>query len=97
MTTENITQTILDGKIYAHVVSVAKSWMSRRIKFYLVEDWQIVNVSNEIADVTGNKYDWDKGIFVSGCGMHMIFATLYNYLLNKGYKHADWSQRYNML
>ena len=96
---------IINGKIYADVVHVSSSGMSRRIKFYLVEKNHIVRITHIIAWLAtyvdlgeyqqGKKYLTGHGLNVGGCGMDMIFHTLYNCLpYNKA---KNWSQNYNTL
>jgi hypothetical protein len=102
-------QAILDGKIYADVVSVSRSGLSRRIKFYQVVKYNnytaIARSTVYVAWLTGwidcgkyqqgKKYLIEEGLTVYGCGMDMIFHTLYDAL---GYDTAkDWNQQYNRL
>lgn len=64
-------------KIYAIVNSVSRSGMSRRIEFYVVDNNDIIRIGFYISRFLGYKYDADKGgLFVSGCGMDMIFSVL---------------------
>jgi hypothetical protein len=103
---ESVLKTIKAGKIYANVLSVSKSGMSRKIGFYrAVKGQRIENVTAVIAWLSGHvkpgeykqgKY-WLKedGLTVGGCGMDMIFHTLYNCM---PYSQAKkWNQRYNII
>jgi hypothetical protein len=93
---------IKKGKIYAKIESVSRSGMSRRISFYMVINNRIERVTSQIAWLAGYEtpgyYNYkviDNGLQVSGCGMDMIFATLYNCM---PYKQArKWNQQYNIL
>lgn len=104
-------QAILDGEIYATVNSVSKSGTSRRISFYRPgineKDGRpfISRCTNEIAWLTGwvkpgefksyGKYMAEYGLKVGGCGMDMIFHTLYTAV---GYPEAsNWHQKYQTL
>lgn len=100
---QKVQKAILEGKIYANVNSVSRSGMSRRISFYMVEDGAIARVTREVAWLTGwvpvgehksrGKWMVDAGLWVGGCGMDMIFHTLYC-AIPQG---AEWNQRYNTL
>lgn len=102
---QKVQKAILDGKIYANVNSVSRSGMSRRISFYMVENDHIRRVTREVAWLTGwvpvgehksrGKYMVDAGLWVGGCGMDMIFHTLYCALSQEQSK--EWNQRYNVL
>ena len=106
---EDTRKAILDGKIYTQIVSVAKSGMSRRIRFFMVnENKAIIDVTAPIGWLTGwidaskeddkyksrGKYAREAGLYVGGCGMDMIFHTLY--VAIGGHK-TEWNQRYNTL
>jgi hypothetical protein len=89
---------IIKGAIIADVVSVSKSGISRRIKFYYIKNNKIVRATNAIHFLLnkGSKHIInDEGLKVSGCGMDMIFHTLYNCLEYK--KRDKWGQNYNTL
>lgn len=64
-----------DGRnIHATVTHVARSGMSRRIKFFIVENNEIRNITN-LFDGNINS----DGLLVRGCGMDMCFATLMDF------------------
>lgn len=79
--------------------------MSRHISFFRVKNGSIERVTSQIAWLAGyvkpgeykqgKSYLSDVGLNVSGCGMDMIFDTLYNCMLYKQAK--NWNQRYNTL
>lgn len=93
------------GKIYADIKSVSRSGMSRRITFYYVKNSAIVRATPQIAwlcgEVMPGKYDQggkeliEYGLNVAGCGMDMIFNTLYRCMPYNQAK--NWSQRYQRL
>lgn len=66
------------GTCYTQVKSVAKSGMSRKMKFFAVEDGEIINVTWRVATVLGDSVQSDGTIRVSGCGMDMGFHMVYN-------------------
>lgn len=63
---------------YATVTSVAKSGMSRTIKYYVVDaNKELHNITYFIAILLNEPYDDNKGVRVRGVGMDMVFNTLY--------------------
>lgn len=76
---QKIKKTILDGKMFCKVEHVARSGMSRRISFFMQDKDDIINVSKYIADRLERPHR-NQSVVVSGCGMDMIFHTLYTYL-----------------
>ena len=65
-------------RIYARVNCVSRSGMSREITFRVLKNNRLWNITGLIQKVTN--YSWGRswdGIRVSGCGMDMIFDTLY--------------------
>jgi len=101
----SVLKTIKQGKIYATVTSVSRSGMSRRILFFRVTKGSIERITPQIAwlygAVTPGKYNQggkeliEDGLQVSGCGMDMIFHTLYNCMPNK--QASKWRQNYKTL
>ena len=77
---KKIMQHTKDKRIYASVIHVSATGMSRVIKFYTItKNGSLYNLNGLINNITG--YAWDKnyyGLRVYGCGMDMIFNTLYN-------------------
>jgi len=67
------------AKVYTKVEHVARSGMSRRISLYVSASDGIDNITWYVAHALGYKRNpHDGGITVSGCGMDMCFATVYN-------------------
>lgn len=62
--------------VHGIVRSVARSGMSRRIDFYKLADGGMQYLTGYIAQLQGSD-DFDGGLRVNGCGMDMIFATVY--------------------
>lgn len=94
---EEVKARIEAGDVYAEVVSVSRSGMSRRIRFFVINDGRIERITHIINGnyKQGKKYVNDDGMSVTGCGMDMVFYTLYNFL---GYERAkNWSQQYHTL
>lgn len=70
----------------ATIKSVAKSGMSRVISFYYIsKNKDLHNLDFLISLIAGNKLK-DNGVFVKGCGMDMIFATLDSFYKGIGLK-----------
>ena len=89
---------IKKGRIYASIESVSRTGMSRRIKFYRVEKNRIIQATNAVNYLRHQKWDYmvnDAGMKVTGCGMDMIFHTLYSALQYKDAK--NWKQNYSTL
>lgn len=87
------------GKMLASVVSVSKSGMSRRIKFYYIHNGELQNATSAVKFLRqAGAWDYDvidKGFRVGGCGMDMIFHTLYCCV---PYKNRDkWNQNYRTI
>lgn len=64
-------------KIYSVVMSVSSSGMSRRIKFFVAQNNKIIDVTHAVAYSTNNRLK-DYKLSISGCGMDMCFAIVYN-------------------
>ena len=61
-------------------MKVSRSGMSRNIRFYMLgNDKRLVNVSYQIAQALewGHADGFDGGVKVGGCGMDMVFHTVY--------------------
>ena len=80
---------VTDGTvIYAKVNKVSASGMSRRVSLYIVEDGgRIVDISYWAAKALEWSYveGYAGGIRVSGCGMDMLFHTVYSLSYAMGY------------
>lgn len=76
-------------EIYRSVLHVSASGMSREIGLYIVKDNRILDISFEVASVLGwTKSKTKRAVRVEGCGMDMIFHTIYELsqrLFNDGY------------
>ena len=73
-----IGKTTKNKTIYARVETVSSSGMSRSINFYCVVDGKIRKLNYYIHGLLGYRYNKDYAIVVGGCGMDMIFNTVYN-------------------
>ena len=105
----SVLQSIKDGEVYADVKSVSQSGLSRRILFYRIavlgNKPYIERITLAIGQLSGalkpeqykqhGKEVIEAGLFVSGCGMDMIFHTLYNCMPPEEAK--GWKQKYNYL
>lgn len=77
---KEIMQKTKNKRVYATVLHVSNTGMSRVIKFMVVtRRGNVLNINNLIHRITGYKHDNNYyGLRVYGCGMDMIFNTLYN-------------------
>lgn len=101
-----IKKALKQNKVYANIVSVAKSGMSRRVKFYIVYDGNIVEITNELEaiidcknikelDLENITYH-DRGTIIRGCGMDVVGFHLYC-CARKFDKNAKFSGRWSRL
>lgn len=70
-----------DMRVYARVLKVSPSGMSRVIHFATIKNNQLYNLDGLINKITGSPFvevvgGW--GLRVGGCGLDVIFNTLYN-------------------
>lgn len=63
--------------IYGTCMKVSGSGMSRTLKLFVVVNNQPVNISWNVTKVLGTRKS-DLGVVVEGCGMDMLFSTVYN-------------------
>lgn len=76
---KNVMLKCKDKKCFAIVKSVSSSGMSRVIHFVAItKNGDIYNLDNMIHKITGDNFKDYDGLRVYGCGMDMIFNTLYN-------------------
>lgn len=81
-----IHEKLRDGEVYIQIVSVSKSGLSRKMKFYIISEGEIVNITREIKtlykinniDEYDRKYNTcdNKPLLVKGVGMNMCFAVI---------------------
>ena len=65
-----------DGrKVFCNVTKVSPSGMSRTIKFFVIENDSLYNITYLIAGAADYPMT-DDGLRVNGCGMDMRFAVL---------------------
>lgn len=80
---------LVDGTtVYAKVNKVSRSGMFRRVGLYIVADGgRMVDISYWSAKALewSFKDGYDGGIGVSGCGMDMLFHTVYSLSYAMGY------------
>ena len=77
---KNIMQKTKNKRVYATVLHVSNTGMSRVIKFIVItRSGNVFNINDLIHRITGYKHDNNYyGLRVYGCGMDMVFNTLYN-------------------
>lgn len=64
-------------KIFYLVTDVARSGMSRSIRFFVAKNNNLLDISYDIAVILGEKSD-GRGVRLGGCGMDMGFYAIYN-------------------
>lgn len=57
---------------------VSRSGMSRQIDFYAISGSEPLCISGYMAELMDYRQSKDGALVVGGCGMDMIFATVYN-------------------
>lgn len=82
-----------DATMCAIIKSVSKSGMNRTMKFYAVYRGEPVCMTFAIAEILGEKIRDDDTIRVTGCGMDMVFATLYRAYSNLGWPEQEALRR----
>lgn len=65
------------SSVTTQILHVSRSGMSREIAAFIVRDGQVVNISWEVAAITGQRYGDRGGVIVGGAGMDMTFALVY--------------------
>ena len=96
---------LVDGStVYAKVNKVSASGMSRNIGLYIVDqkEGRPIDISYHAAKALEWPYreGYDGGVRVSGCGMDMLFHTVYSLSYAMGYgalnqHHHDLHKKYN--
>ena len=85
------------GQLYAKVVQASRSGMSRTIRYYMLDfSGNMVDIANRtyIGKALDGYNRKREGYFVSGCGMDMVFNTLYNWWYQLGCpKTAAWKRK----
>lgn len=88
-----------DNKIYAIVRGIARSGMSRRLSFFMIEDGELINITHVIAQALDYKLDnREWSIRVNGCGMDMIAHALSCFASKLGFKKTpSWVYHYGTI
>lgn len=76
---EKLLRAIKGCKVICVIKSVSRSGMCRKMQFYVLYDNQLIWLNPTIRDIANYKLDKDRNVIVNGCGMDMIFNTLYNF------------------
>ena len=86
-------------RVYAVVRRVSESGMTRWIDFYVVDNGGIRCVTGQIADVVGLNRSQKYGFAakVGGCGMDMVWYTLYRYACKRWDNGYAWEHNYVIL
>ena len=72
----------LDNEIIASVKNVSSTGMSRNIAFGFITRKRLFNFTYHISVIKEIKINDNHSIRVAGCGMDMVFATLYGFNRN---------------
>ena len=78
---KKIMSKVKDKRVYARVTYVSASGMSRGVTFRVItKKGELLRIDNLIRKITSYRWarEWDNGIVIGGCGMDVIFNTLYN-------------------
>ena len=67
-----------NDKILINVESVSSSGMSRTMRFFIIKDNELRDITGYVAIVAGYARDKNNFLKVSGCGMDMGFSVVYN-------------------
>lgn len=70
------------------IPSVSSSGMSRKMKFAINKNGELIRVTHLFAKVLKKKFLDDDTIRVQGCGMDMVFATIDRFLAELGIDRA---------
>ncbi len=70
-----------DNFFVCTIRSISHSGYTRKIDFYIRKGKSLVSINKEISEVLSMKQDSRGLLIVKGCGMDMIFDTLYQFLL----------------
>lgn len=86
--------------VIAYVTSVARSGMSRRIKFGMCANNTYIPLTGYISEKLGIKYH-DNGLLIHGCGMDMVFKTLADFYKEvfpeiDGKTRSEWAGHYRI-
>lgn len=93
---EYIKEALVRSRVYVNVVSVSRSGMSRKVKFYIAKDSRIVDVTHhlrvmhdsatlnttELEKILQNTEWNNQPIVLRGCGMDLIGYYLFSITQN---------------
>ncbi|MDR2205829.1 MAG: hypothetical protein LBE36_06715 [Flavobacteriaceae bacterium] len=83
----SLIKSIKKGDVYVNHISTSRSGMSRAFSFYVLSKDGLICINREIGSVLGlDSAKNGRGLNVVGCGMDMVFATLYSFFKNIGLK-----------
>lgn len=69
------------GRICAHVTHISQTGLSRRIKYFGINNNKLIPITHVIADELKINCN-DRGLIARGAGIDVCFHTLYTYLRN---------------
>lgn len=78
---KNIMKKVKDKRVYARVTYVSNSGMSRGVTFRVItKKGELLRIDGIINKITSYRWarEWSNGLVIGGCGLDVIFNTLYN-------------------
>jgi len=84
-----------DKRFYCNIVKVSASGMTRKMRFYIIKQNKLVDITDFIAETSNLKLDKDYNLIIRGCGMDMVFNTLYNLYLDFKINEPYQSKNFN--
>lgn len=76
---KELLESVRGKKIACNIVSVSRSGMTRRMRFYACVDDDMKEITYLIGAIAGYSQDKNHDLIVGGCGMDMIFSVLSNF------------------
>jgi len=81
-----------DKRFYCNIVKVSASGMTRKMRFYIIKQNKLVDITDFIAETSNLRLDKDYNLIIRGCGMYMCFSVLYDLYLQLNSKTPDQSK-----
>jgi hypothetical protein len=74
-------ETLRGKKFYCNIVSVSRSGMTRKMKFYAHNPKfnELCSITYLVGIIAGYNFDKNGDLIVSGCGMDMVFSVVSNF------------------
>ena len=103
---KNIMKKVKDKRVYARVTYVSSSGMSRGVTFRVItKKGELLRIDTYIHKILGYSWarEWSNGLVIGGCGLDVVFNTLYcinevalyKGIIKKSKTRTDHDLRYN--